>query len=144
MRANELGGVACNVAVQGTARFLNNAGPVQLGSDGPVSQCSTGGSYWGDDVTVNGTTGGVYLDDDIVNGDLTLRNNDPVALVGAGNLVRGQILGEYEEWDGSEPAGMASSSVQAETRRADLEQQVEERQQEAVESAEDAGSADLG
>lgn len=145
VRANEQGSTLCNVAVQGTSAFQDNADAVQLGSDGPRTDCAAG-SYWGDDVTVTGTTGGVFVDENIVNGDLTLRGNDPVALVGGSNLVRGALLGEYEEWDGSEPDLVASQSAQPDPqqRRAVLEDRVEQRQQDAVESADRAGAADLG
>lgn len=146
VRANEQGSTLCNVAVQGTSRFQNNTGAVQLGSDGPGAACAAG-SFWGDDVTVTGTTGGAFVDGNIIDGDLTLRDNDPVALVGQSNLVRGEIRGDFEEWDGTDPSSIASTSEQGsdpQQRRATLEDKVEQRQQQARKSAEQAGAADLG
>lgn len=92
---NEQGSVVCSSAIQGDARFIGNPGAVQLGGDGPLVDCD-GSSYWASDVRVANNTGGVYLDDNIVNADVTLVNNDPVAQLGDGNMVRGDVNGDFE------------------------------------------------
>lgn len=147
VRGNELGSVVCASAVQGESRFVDNTELVQLGSDGPFADCA-GGSYWGDNVTVNGSTGGVYVDNSIVNGDLTLRNNDPVAQVGDNAMVRGEIRGDYEDWDGSAPMTLQRRSAAPESapeQRDDLlEKKIAKRHQAAVNSADRAGTAGIG
>ena len=147
VRNNELGSVVCASAVQDASRFIGNNEVVQLGSDGPFADCD-GGSYWGSNVAANNNNGGVYVDNNIVNGDLTLRNNDPIAQVGANNMVRGQIIGDYEDWDGSAPAAKQQRSLSAQSapERRDniLDQKVEQRHTTAVKSAHRAGDANLG
>jgi hypothetical protein len=92
-------------------------------------------------VAVRDTQGGVLLDHNIVDGDLTLRDNDPVASFGQSNLVRGDVLGEYDEWDGSQARQQRSAS--AETREQALQRQVEQRHDSAVQRADRAGNAHL-
>ena len=140
VRDNELGGVVCASAVQGDSRFVGNIDTVQLGADGPFADCD-GSNFWGGDVAVRDTQGGVLLDHNIVDGDLTLRDNDPVALFGPRNLVRGDVLGEFDEWDGSQPARQRSAS--AETREQALQRKVTQRHDSAVRSADRAGNAHL-
>jgi hypothetical protein len=140
VRDNELGGVVCASAVQGESRFVGNTDAVQLGADGPFADCE-GGNYWGGDVAVRDTQGGVLLDHNIVDGDLILRDNDPVASFGPSNLVRGDVLGEYDEWDGSQARQQRSAS--AETREQALQRQVEQRHNSAVRRADRAGNAHL-
>jgi hypothetical protein len=129
----------CSSAVQGQSRFVGNTDAVQLGADGPFADCE-GGTYWGGDVAVRDTQGGVLLDHNIVDGDLILRDNDPVASFGPSNLVRGDVLGEYEEWDGSQARQQRSSG---ETRDQALQRQVEQRHDSAVQRADRAGKAHL-
>ncbi|HET7329093.1 MAG TPA: hypothetical protein VFJ14_17620 [Nocardioidaceae bacterium] len=147
VRNNERGGVVCASAVQGDSRFVGNGVVVQLGSDGPFADCADG-SYWGGDVTANRNTGGVFVDNNIVNGDLTLRNNDPVAQVGDDNMIRGEIVGQYEDWDAAAPMTLQHRSVapQSNPQRRDniLDQKIEQRHAGAVKSAARAGAAHIG
>src|SRR5919197_168541 len=63
--------LASGAAVQGTSTFTGNQTGVQLGPNGSLSGCATGG-YLGRDVTIANTTGQVRLDDNIINGKLIL------------------------------------------------------------------------
>ncbi|RCK69874.1 hypothetical protein DT076_07510 [Desertihabitans brevis] len=142
VRGNELGSINCAVVVQGRALFADNAGPVQLGSDGPETSCE-GTSYWGANVTASGNTGGVTVDNNIVNGNVALNGNDPVATVGENNVVRGQVRGDFEE---SAPATAARRMAVAEapqTRADALQKKFEERTGSAEAEAEKAGAAKL-
>jgi hypothetical protein len=145
VRNNELGGVVCSSAVQGESRFVDNGDAVQLGAEGPFANCR-GGSYWGADVTVAFTTGGVFADNNVVDGNLTLRDNDPVALVGPNNVIRGDIIGEFEDWDGTEPARAQRSAggSAADSRESALQNRIDRRHDSAVASADRAGNAGLG
>lgn len=142
---SELGGVFCAVAIDGVSSFTDNAGVLQLGADGPNTACE-GSSYWGDNVTVTGNTGGVYVDNNIVNGDLTLTGNDPVAQVGANNRVRGEVTGESEEWTGETAAPQARTLARAEkpaSRKDALESKIADRGSDAEAEAAEAGPAKL-
>ncbi len=90
---NSTGSVVCGSAVQGKTTFSGNLGGVQLGPNGSLDSCASGG-YFGRDVSIANTTGGVTLDDNIVLGKLTLTNNAPVAKVAANNKIRGGVVGE--------------------------------------------------
>jgi len=87
------GSVVCGSAVRGKATFAGNLGGVQLGPNGSLAGCASGG-YWGRDVSVTNTTGGVTVDDNIIDGRLTTSANTPVAQVAANNRIRGGIAGE--------------------------------------------------
>lgn len=87
------GGAFCASEVDGDALYQRNAGPLQLGGDGPLADCD-GVSYWGGDVTVSDNTGGVLVGGNIVRGDLTGAGNDP-APTGEDNRVRGQLGGQF-------------------------------------------------
>lgn len=145
-----LGSVICGTAVQGAASFTGNAGLVQLGSNGPTSDCTTG-SYWGSDVSADGNTAGVYVNNNIVRGNVVFGTNDPVAQVGADNTVRGSITGDHENWDGSAPAAAASKSMAksmaksaVQQRGAAMNHKLQQRQAAAVASADKAGVAAIG
>lgn len=141
----ELGGVACAVVVGGTSTYTGNAGVVQLGANGPSTECE-GTSYWGDDVAATDNTGGVYVNNDIVNGDLTLTGNDPVAQVGADNRVRGAVNGEFEEWDGEAAAPQARTmarSAAPESRKDALQGKIADRGADAEAEAAEEGPANL-
>lgn len=87
------GGAFCASEVDGDALYQRNAGPLQLGGEGPLADCD-GVSYWGGDVTVSDNTGGVLVSGNIVRGDLTGAGNDP-APTGEDNRVRGQLGGQF-------------------------------------------------
>jgi hypothetical protein len=85
------GSVVCGSSVRGRATFAGNLGGVQLGPDGALDSCASGG-FWGRDVSVTSTTGGVTIDDNIVDGKLTATGNTPVARIAANNRVRGGVV----------------------------------------------------
>lgn len=90
---NATGSVVCGSAVKGRATFAGNLGGVQLGPNGSLDGCASGG-YWGRDVSISNTSGGVSLDDNIINGGLQLAANTPVAAVAANNRIRGGVTGD--------------------------------------------------
>ncbi|HEX6339830.1 hypothetical protein [Umezawaea sp.] len=91
---NATGSVVCGSAVQGRATFAGNVGGVQLGPNGGLDSCASGG-YFARDVAISNTTGGrTTLDDNVVNGSLTLTANNPVAEVADNNRVRNGIVGD--------------------------------------------------
>jgi hypothetical protein len=90
---NANGSVVCGSAVRGRATFAGNLGGVQLGPNGHLDGCASGG-YWGRDVSVTNTTGGVTVDDNIIDGQLVVNSNNPVAQVAANNRIRGGVVGE--------------------------------------------------
>ncbi|MEV1118183.1 hypothetical protein AB0I91_24230 [Actinosynnema sp. NPDC049800] len=92
---NPTGSVVCGTAVGGRATFAGNLGGVQLGPNGGLDSCASGG-YFARDVGISNTTGGrTTLDDNIVNGVLRLTANNPVAEVAANNSIRGGIVGDH-------------------------------------------------
>ncbi len=137
VHGNTLGSVVCGSAVAGEARFAANTDTVQIGADGPLTDCGSG-SYWGRNVTVTGNTGGVAMDNNIVNGSVTLTGNAPIAQLGDRNMVRGEITGDFEE------LAAVSMRRMAEPRDAAIERKIEERRTVAVDDAAEAGTADLG
>lgn len=142
---NELGSVVCDVAIQGDSRITGNSFGVQLGGDGPLDEC-TAGSYWGGTVEVLNNSDGVAIDDNIVNGDLVLNNNDPIALLGDGNLVRGDVIGDFGSLDDAPAAALAAPNARAATPQAAdrgeaLEDLVDARRGVATKEAAAAGDA---
>ena len=69
IRNNSAGSVICGSAVQGVSSFTGNAG-VQLGPNGSLASCASGG-YFARDVTIANTSQGTRVDDNIINGTLT-------------------------------------------------------------------------
>ncbi|MCE7004199.1 hypothetical protein LWC34_15340 [Kibdelosporangium philippinense] len=90
---NANGSVVCGSAVQGKATFAGNQGGVQLGPNGGLDSCATGG-YFARDVSISNTAGRSTLDDNIIQGQLQLTANNPVTEVAANNKIRGGISGE--------------------------------------------------
>lgn len=134
---NATGSVVCGSAIRGKATFSGNLGGVQLGPNGSLDGCASGG-YWGRDVTVSNTTGGVTVDDNIIDGKLSTTNNTPVARVAANNRVRGGIVGEQ-----ASNASAAKATRVAVPRAGTGEERAEVRRSDALESAEAAGDAQL-
>jgi hypothetical protein len=92
---NPTGSVVCGTAVGGRVTFAGNLGGVQLGPNGGLDSCASGG-YFARDVGISNTTGGrTTVDDNIVNGVLRLTANNPVAEVAANNSIRGGIVGDH-------------------------------------------------
>ncbi|UFU03913.1 hypothetical protein LQF12_04700 [Ruania suaedae] len=138
------GSLLCQASVQGAAVLRDNAGTVQIGADGPGFPCE-GGSYVGGNVVAEGNTGGVYVDNVIINGRLRVAENDPAAVIGDGVMARGGIVGEStEEAAVSLMERSGRSAGPAQSRDQALQERVAERQGEARAEAEQAGAADLG
>ncbi|MDS1271670.1 hypothetical protein RIF23_15350 [Lipingzhangella sp. LS1_29] len=127
------GGVFCGGEVYGSATYQDNAGVVQIGASGPVATC-TAVSYWDEDVRAQGNTADIYIDNNIIAGDLVAQDNDPVALAGTNNRVRGAMIGDFEDMP-------TVQTFSIEDRTADIEQQHEQRTTEAESAAEEAGPA---
>ncbi|MFG1840527.1 hypothetical protein ACGFH8_19150 [Micromonospora sp. NPDC049175] len=131
------GSVVCGSAVRGRATFAGNLGGVQLGPNGTLDSCASGG-YWGTDVSVTNTTGGVTVDDNIINGGLTVTSNDPAAQVAANNRIRGGVTGEQAAASSNRAARVAAPDrEEAGDERAEL------RRTSAVQEATAAGAARL-
>ena len=131
------GSVICGSAVRGRATFAGNLGGVQLGPNGTLDGCASGG-YWGRDVSITNTTGGVNVDDNIIDGKLTTTSNTPAAKVAANNRIRGGVAGEQ---------GLAAARVSAKRslpeREAKGEERAAARTSSAVQEADAAGDAGL-
>lgn len=135
----EEGALLCDSEIDGAASYEANAAPVQIGGDTPWGTC-VGSTYFGGDLTVNDTTGGVHLTDAIIRGDLAGEGNDP-APVGSDNRVRGEISGQFV--DLQEPSLFGARAVPGEDRIAEAREAAEERSQVAELEAEKAGPANL-
>ncbi len=131
---NAAGSVVCGAAVQGTSTFTGNQTGVQLGPNGSLSGCATGG-YFGRDVTIANTTGQVRLDDNIINGKLILTANNPMATVAPNNRIRGGITGDHQT------ASANTLSKAAAPSRSTDKQQAKDRKDKAVKAAAAAGQA---
>ncbi|GLZ62545.1 hypothetical protein [Micromonospora sp. NBRC 107095] len=131
------GSVVCGSAVQGRATFAGNLGGVQLGPNGTLDSCASGG-YWGGDVSVTSTTGGVTVDDNIINGQLAVTSNDPAAQVAANNRIRGGVTGDQATATANRAARVAGPD-----REEAGDQRAEVRRTSAVQEATEAGAARL-
>lgn len=114
---NGSGSVICGSAVQGAATFTANGG-VQLGPNGSLAGCDTGG-YFGRDVSIANTAGPSRLDDNIINGRLMLNANNPAAVVAANNRIRGGIAGEHQSADAARSLAPAGRTTTADQRAAE-------------------------
>jgi hypothetical protein len=103
---NATGSVVCGSAVQGKATFAGNRGGVQLGPNGGLDSCASGG-YFARDVVISNTTGRSSLDDNIINGKLELTANTPATEVAANNRIRGGVVGAT-----SEPAAARAAAAE--------------------------------
>jgi hypothetical protein len=133
------GSVVCGSAVRGRATFAGNLGGVQLGPNGNLDGCASGG-YWGRDVSVTNTTGGVTVDDNIIDGKLTTTANSPAARVAANNRIRGGVAGDQAPSAAkTRPPLSAAAQAHADTG----EQRAQARRSSAVREAAAAGDAGL-
>ncbi|MCG5469271.1 hypothetical protein LADH09A_003179 [Micromonospora sp. LAH09] len=131
------GSVVCGSAVRGRATFAGNLGGVQVGPNGTLDSCASGG-YWGGDVSITSTTGGVTVDDNIINGQLTVTGNNPAAQVAANNRIRGGVTGDQAATTTNRAARVATADrVDAADQRAEV------RRTSAVQEAAEAGAAKL-
>ncbi|UQU62986.1 hypothetical protein COUCH_28690 [Couchioplanes caeruleus] len=133
------GSVVCGSAVRGRATFAGNLGGVQLGPNGTLDSCASGG-YWGRDVSITNTTGGVRVDDNIIDGQLTASSNTPAAVIASNNRVRGGVVGQQAA---ATRARALAERPPAADREAAGEQRAGERRSEAVQEARAAGDAGL-
>lgn len=144
---NTLGSVVCDSEVYGRASLSGNSTGVQLGgtqADGGLRDC-TSANYFGGNVTVNDTEGGVWAVDNIIRGNLAGTGNDP-APVGEGNRVRGELRGQFADLQAPGAAAQRSTmrSQAATAQRADEQQgAAKERKQQATAKADKAGKANL-
>jgi len=133
------GSVVCGSAVRGKSTFAGNLGGVQLGPNGNLDGCASGG-YFGRDVAVTNTTGGVTVDDNIIDGVLTVQANTPAAVVAPNNRIRGGVVGD-------QGAAALSKAARAKASAAERERLGEDRAAErrtgAVAEATAAGAANL-
>lgn len=145
VESNAYGSVVCDSEVYGNANFTSNATGVQLGGltgDGTITDCD-GSNYFGSNVNINGTQGGVWVIENIIRGNLAGTSNDP-APVGFDNRVRGEVRGQFA--DLQEPAaglsGMGTMSKRAaEPRGEEQLETAQERTEVAQEQAQAAGAA---
>jgi len=129
------GSVVCGSSVRGKATFAGNLGGVQLGPNGPLDSCASGG-FWGNNVSVTATTGGVTVDDNIIDGTLTATGNTPAATVAGNNRIRRGVVTDP-------PAAAARSAARTAAPRTDDTGKADERRTDAVQDATAAGPADL-
>lgn len=130
------GSVICGSAVAGRSTFAGNVGGVQIGPNGTLDSCASGG-YFGTNVSITNTAGGVTVDDTIINGSLTVQRNTPAAQVAANNRIRGGVVGD------SAAAASSARRQAAADRDAKAEERAEQRHSTAVDEAEAAGRARL-
>jgi hypothetical protein len=117
---NATGSVVCGSAVQGKATFAGNVGGVQLGPNGGLDTCASGG-YFARDVSISNTTGGrTTLDDNMINGSLVLTANNPVAAVANNNKIRNGIVGDHS-------AQAAAKAASAESPRGTARERAQQR-----------------
>ncbi|MFI5492221.1 hypothetical protein [Actinoplanes sp. NPDC051859] len=130
------GSVVCGSAVRGRATFAGNLQGVQIGPGGLLDSCASGG-YWGRDIDITNTAGGVWVDDTIIDGRLTLTANDPVARVATNNRIRGGITGDHTA------TALRTGSAAGEHRSARKDRRAESRRSAAAREARAAGDARL-
>jgi hypothetical protein len=132
---NATGSVVCGSAVQGKSTFAGNLGGVQLGPNGALDSCDSGG-YFARDVSITNTTGRVTLDDNIINGQLVVNTNNPAAEVAANNKIRGGVVGE-------QAGAAAAAKALAAPDRVGADQRAQDRLAAAAQAATTAGKARL-
>lgn len=137
VESNELGSVVCGSEVLGDVSYDGND-KVQLGGGGLLDDCEDA-NYFGGDVTVSNSTGGVVVNGNIIQGGLAGESNDP-APTGADNRVRGELGGQFVDL---EPTPEAKARAQVQDRSADAASKAEDRKQSAVADADKAGPANL-
>ncbi|HET6479163.1 MAG TPA: hypothetical protein VFG35_03840 [Actinoplanes sp.] len=130
------GSVVCGSSIRGKATFAGNLGGVQLGPNGGLDSCASGG-FWGKDVSITSTTGGVTVDDNIIDGTLTATGNTPVAAIAANNRVRRGVVTDPA------PAAARTAARPSTPRDSGDTDKADERRTDAVQEATAAGPADL-
>ncbi|HWS31653.1 MAG TPA: hypothetical protein VN408_02805 [Actinoplanes sp.] len=130
------GSVVCGGTVRGKTTFAGNLGGVQLGPNGVLDSCASGG-YFGREVGISNTTGTVSVGDTIIDGALTLAGNTPAARVAADNRIRGGVTGPHTT------SAAAQRRAAPAPRDAAVDEDAESRRTAAVKEATTAGPADL-
>ncbi|RKS04851.1 hypothetical protein DFP74_0427 [Nocardiopsis sp. Huas11] len=130
------GGILCDSEVIGNATFTAGTGPVAVGAGEQADFCASV-NYVDGDLTVSDITGGAYLDNNIVGGDLVTSGNEPTAQVGDANRVRGEILTE----EVALRALAAAVTEEFAEHEDELQGEVEEARSETVDEAMEAGPA---
>lgn len=130
------GGILCDSEVIGAATYSGGTGPVAVGAGEQEGFCSSV-NYVDSDLSVTGVSGGVYIDNNIVGGDLSTSANSPTAQIGESNRVRGDIL--------TEEIALRSFSAavveEFEAHEDDLVEEVEEARSTTIDEAMAAGPA---
>ncbi|GIE80728.1 hypothetical protein Aph02nite_66780 [Actinoplanes philippinensis] len=134
------GTVVCGGSVRGRSTFSGNLGGVQLGPNGGLDSCASGG-YFGRDVSITSTTGGVTVDDTIIDGALTVTGNSPAARVAANNRIRGGVIGEQAS--GATASAQRRATAAVTDREEAGDRRAEQRRTAAETEAAAAGQADL-
>jgi hypothetical protein len=132
------GSVICGSSVRNKTTFAGNLGGVQLGPNGPLDSCASGG-FFGKDVSITSTTGGVTVDDNIIDGSLTATGNSPVAQIADNNRIRKGVT--------NDPAQLAARTAAKSLARSAVDRddasKATERRTDAVQEATAAGAANL-
>lgn len=132
----EQGGILCDSEVLGDATYRDASGPVAVGAGDNDTYCASL-NYIDGDLSVTGISGGAYIDDNIVGGDLVAENNTPTAQIGDNNRVRGSVITQ----EVAMRALAAEVTADFEAHEAELEDQVEEARAKTIEEAMEAGPA---
>jgi hypothetical protein len=135
------GSVVCASAVRGRSTFAGNLGGVQLGPNGRLDSCASGG-YFGRDVSITNTTGGVTVDDTIIDGVLTVNSNSPAAQIAANNRIRGGVSGERTSAPAAAEAQRMKMAAPVDREQV-VQRRAEARRTSAVRDAVGAGDARL-
>ncbi|WP_017606706.1 hypothetical protein [Nocardiopsis alkaliphila] len=130
------GGILCDSEVLGDATYSASSGPVAVGAGETEGYCASV-NYIDGDLSVTGVSGGAYIDNNIVGGDLVANGNSPTAQIGDANRVRGGIVTQ----EVAMRALAAEVTAEFEAHEADLEELVEEARAETIEDAIEAGPA---
>ncbi|MFL1381534.1 hypothetical protein [Nocardiopsis protaetiae] len=130
------GGILCDSEVIGAASYTDSSGPVAVGAGAQAGFCSSV-NYIDGKLTVTGISGGAFIDNNIIGGDLVASGNTPTAQIGDNNRVRGDIL--------TQEVALRSFSTavveEFEAHQDDLVEEVEEARAETIDEALAAGPA---
>jgi hypothetical protein len=130
------GGILCDSEVIGAAAFTGAGGPISIGAGAQADFCESV-NYVDGDLTVSDSTGGVFIDNNIVGGDLVTSGNQPTAQVGDSNRVRGDILTE----EVALRALAAAVTTEFAEHEEGLQEEVEQAREETIDEAMAAGPA---
>ena len=142
IRDTEEGSLLCDSEVYGNADYRNNADAIQIGGAVPWGTCG-GSAYFDGNVSINNTTGGVFINGAIIRGDLSGTRNAP-APISSDNRVRGEVSGQFAD---DAAAALSRSRVSAtpagEDRVSGAREAAETRSKAAQAEAVEAGAARL-